>query len=95
MSEGQLKHNAEPRPSLPPARLDAVPVEGAQKMEDAAHQDARWHRLLEHQSREANLPDPQPGSVPIRNLLENRSDQAYDLWRKIQNQELQYRLQQP
>lgn len=94
MDEAQVKRDAEPRLSLPPASLDAKQNEAAQKAQDAAHRDARWRTLLENQSREANLPDPQPGSAPVRSLLDSRGEQAYELQRKIQNQDLQYRLQQ-
>jgi hypothetical protein len=83
----------EPRAVLPPARLEIEQAEQEQRREVVIDNDQRWRKLLGEQARARNAPSAEPGARPIRSLLDSRFEDAQELSRRIQRQDLEYRLQ--
>lgn len=82
-----------PGTALPPARLEVERLEGEQRQGIVIDNDQRWRRLLGEQAGSRNAPSDDPGARPIRDLLDSRFEDAQELHRRIQRQDLEYRLQ--
>lgn len=80
------------RAVLPPARIEIEKLEGTQEQEATIENDQRWRNLLGDQARERNVPNPVPGAAQIRSLQDGRAQDAQDLHRRIERQDLEYRL---
>jgi hypothetical protein len=81
---------AEPRAVLPPARLEIEQAEQEQRREVVIDNDQRWRKLLGEQARSRNAPSAGSGEQAIRSLLDSRFEDAQELSRRIQRQDLEY-----
>ena len=83
----------EPGAVLPPARLEVEQLEGEQRQGVVIDNDQRWRRLLGEQARSRNAPTEEPGARSVRSMRDSRFEDAQELSRRIQRQDLEYRLQ--
>jgi hypothetical protein len=93
MSETSPPARDETRPVLPPARLEIEQQDAAQEQAVTIENDLRWRQLLGDQARERNLPGPTPGAAQIRSQQHGRAQDAQELHFRIQQKDLEYRLQ--
>ena len=93
MGETPPATDGDGRTVLPPARLETEQLDATQEQAVTIEKDQRWRNLLGDQARERNVPEPEPGSAQIRSLQDGRAQDAQELHRKIERQDLEYRMQ--
>ncbi|MGH8632008.1 MAG: hypothetical protein ACREU7_14770 [Burkholderiales bacterium] len=93
LAESSAAAATEPRVVLPPAGLEIEQLKQEQDQAVVTDNNRRWRKLLGEQARVRNLPAEEPGARQIRSLLDGRTQDAQELHRRIQRQDLEYRLQ--